>query len=47
MGDQIPREAKLASLLLNAHGVTECEPKVIQQILDFMYRMGPFVLLMS
>lgn len=35
---QIPREAKLVSLLLSSSGINECEPKVIQQILEFMYR---------
>lgn len=41
--DRVPREAKVASLLLNASGVNECEPKVIQQLLEFMYRMGSLV----
>lgn len=35
---QVPREAKLVSLLLSSSGVTECEPKVIQQLIEFMYR---------
>lgn len=34
----MPREAKVASLILHASGVNECEPKVIQQLLEFMYR---------
>lgn len=39
MADQVPKEAKLASLLLSSCGVSECEPKVIQQLLEFIYRM--------
>lgn len=35
---QVPREAKLVSLLLSSSGVAECEPKVIQQLIEFMYR---------
>lgn len=36
---QVPREAKLVSLLLSSSQVNECEPKVIQQLIEFMYRM--------
>lgn len=35
---QIPKEVKMASSLLTSCGIEECEPKVIQQILEFMYR---------
>lgn len=38
MAEQVPREAKLASLLLSSSGVSECEPKAIQQLIEFMYR---------
>lgn len=38
-GEQIPREAKLISLLLTSAGVPECEPKVIPQLLEFMFRI--------
>jgi hypothetical protein len=31
------------SLLLCSSGISECEPKVIQQLLEFMYRMGILV----
>jgi len=36
-GDQVPKEAKLVSLLLTSAGVPECEPKVIQQLIEFMF----------
>jgi hypothetical protein len=42
MAEQVPREAKLASLLLSSSGILECEPKVIQQLLEFMYRTAHF-----
>ena len=35
--DQVPKEAKIASLLLNSSGIQECEPKVVQQIMEFMF----------
>jgi transcription initiation factor TFIID subunit 9B len=35
--DQVPKEAKVASLLLNSSGIQECEPKVVQQIMEFMF----------
>lgn len=35
--DQVPKEAKIASLLLNSSGIQECEPKVVQQLMEFMF----------
>jgi hypothetical protein len=35
--DQVPKEAKIASLLLNSSGILECEPKVVQQLMEFMF----------
>lgn len=35
---EIPRDAKIVSLILKSIGIDECEPKVIQQFLEFMYR---------
>lgn len=35
--EQVPKEAKLVSLLLTSAGVPECEPKVIQQLIEFMF----------
>lgn len=40
-GEQVPREAKLISILLTHAGVPECEPKVIQQLSEFMFSMDP------
>lgn len=34
----VPREAKLVSLLLSSCGVGDCEPKVVQQLMEFMHR---------
>lgn len=41
---QVPREAKMAALLLSAAGVAECEPRVVQQMIEFMYRYSTDVL---
>ena len=35
--DQVPKEAKIVSLLLNSSGIQECEPKVVQQLMEFMF----------
>lgn len=35
--EQVPKEAKIASLLLNSSGIQECEPKVVQQLMEFMF----------
>lgn len=35
--DQVPKEAKIASLLLNSAGIQECEPKVVHQLMEFMF----------
>lgn len=35
--DQVPKEAKIASLLLNSSGIQECEPKVVQQLMEYMF----------
>lgn len=37
MGD-VPKEAKLVSLLLSSAGIGECQPKVIHQIIEFIFR---------
>lgn len=43
--EQVPKEAKLVSLLLTSAGVPECEPKVIQQLTEFMFsnNIGSFL----
>lgn len=40
--DQVPKEAKIASLLLNSSGIQECEPKVVQQLMEFMFSKNIF-----
>lgn len=35
----VPKEAKLVSLLLSSAGVSECQPKVIPQVIEFIYRI--------
>ena len=37
MTENIPKEAKVVSLLLNSSNVAECEPNVINFIIDFMH----------
>ena len=34
----LPKDAKIISLLLKNHGIEECEPKVIQMLIEFGYR---------
>lgn len=34
----LPRDAKIISLLLKNHGIDECEPKVIQMLIEFAYK---------
>ena len=36
MSDQIPKEAKIISLLLANSAITECEPKVISFLMEFI-----------
>ncbi|EPR79385.1 Transcription initiation factor TFIID [Spraguea lophii 42_110] len=33
-----PREAKIVSIILRSIGIDECEPQVIVQILEFLYK---------
>ena len=40
--DQVPKEAKIASLLLNSSGIQECEPKVVQQLMEYMFSKSNF-----
>lgn len=40
----LPKEAKIISLLLKNHGIDECEPKVVQQLIDFGYRHATDIL---
>ena len=34
----LPKDAKIISLLLKNHGIDECEPKVVQMLIEFAYR---------
>lgn len=34
----LPRDAKVVSMLLKNHGIDECEPKVLQMLMEYAYR---------
>lgn len=34
----VPSDAKMMATFLHTHGITDHEPKVINQLLDFMHR---------
>lgn len=36
--DQVPRDSRVMQLILQAAGVEEYEPKVVQQLLEFAHR---------
>lgn len=36
---QIPRDAQVIQAILKDMGVTEYEPRVVNQLLEFVYRM--------
>ncbi|KAJ1835032.1 Transcription initiation factor TFIID subunit 9 [Coemansia sp. RSA 2711] len=36
--DETPRDYKIMALLLQSHGVTDCDPSVINQLLEFSHR---------
>ena len=40
---QIPRDARLISLLLQSMGIDEFEPRVLHQLLEFMHRKQSYV----
>lgn len=40
----IPTDAKIISVLLKTNGISECEPAVIQKLLEFSYRYSVDVL---
>lgn len=47
MSEQIPKEAKTVSLLLSTSGITECEPKVISFLMEFIQSTPSQPLLLS
>ncbi|KAJ1976242.1 Transcription initiation factor TFIID subunit 9 [Dimargaris verticillata] len=36
--EELPKEAKIMALILQAQGVEDCDPKVVNQLLDFAHR---------
>jgi hypothetical protein len=36
--DQVPRDSRVMQLILQAAGVEDYEPKVVQQLLEFAHR---------
>ncbi|KAJ2002370.1 Transcription initiation factor TFIID subunit 9 [Coemansia thaxteri] len=36
--DETPRDYKIIALLLQSHGVEDCDPSVINQLLEFSHR---------
>ncbi|KCZ79619.1 hypothetical protein H312_02992 [Anncaliia algerae PRA339] len=43
--ENVPREAKLVSLVLRTLGIKECEPKVLIQLLEYSYKYSTSILL--
>ncbi|KAJ1915882.1 hypothetical protein IWQ60_008295 [Tieghemiomyces parasiticus] len=36
--DNLPKEAKITSLILQSQGIEDCDPRVVNQLLDFAHR---------
>lgn len=39
LGGDVPKDAKVMALLLKSINITDYEPKVINQLMEFMHRM--------
>lgn len=39
---EVPRDAKVMSMILKSMGVDQYEPRVVNQILEFMYSTYPY-----
>ena len=44
---EVPRDAKIIALILKSMGVEEYEPRVINQLLEFMHSLFLFIIFTS